>query len=650
MRCNRCSADATGTADVMVNPFLRRATEYVRDDASFLAIVSPAPLTTFLAKSPYKDQMFELPVRIIGEPGSGKTMLAKLAEFSMVEAILRDLSSSTNRELASALGDAGFLADGQPNVAAVRVPMESDYRDFWELPYNDAVKTKLALWLVQARTMLGLIRNLTANNRRGLGELRFVARDASEAQIEQIGGLDGEGIRARALEVQKAIYSIAAGLRPPKIEDLPPVATSPYQPFEAIRKVEMEWQGGIISLSPLVILDDVHALHPDQRAEMLAALSRREIRFGRWLMMRLDALAPGAVLAAPGRQETHNLATGRDFIDIRMQGVAERGVERRQFRAMALDMANRYLPLVQALKNRNAADIPSLLPGEAPALPPGRVRELATAVDSDQRKLGIKDTRREEIAKLVDGYLAGTDSYDKAEEVRLAMIRILLHRYANRLQHVTPSFFETFDPDPKSPLKANSGVAEGARLHLHHTHKRPLHYGVNDLCDASNQNAELFLQFAGALVARMETRAIRNQTPALTPATQEGALVEKAGAIIDGWSFAFAGRVRKLVDSIASECLRVSLAPNARLGSGANAIAVPEDEMKKLLAQESELALVLKHALANGAITVRRDYGQGGKSWCLIELSGIVCLAHGLTFKRGGFLEKRVSCLNELGS
>ena len=319
MRCDRCSADATGTADVMVNPFLRRATEYVRDDASFLAIVSPAPLTTFLAKSPYKDQMFELPVRIIGEPGSGKTMLAKLAEFSMVEAILRDLSSSTNRELASALGDAGFLADGQPNVAAVRVPMESDYRDFWELPYNDAVKTKLALWLVQARTMLGLIRNLTANNRRGLGELRFVARDASEAQIEQIGGLDGEGIRARALEVQKAIYSIAAGLRPPKIEDLPPVATSPYQPFEAIRKVEMEWQGGIISLSPLVILDDVHALHPDQRAEMLAALSRREIRFGRWLMMRLDALAPGAVLAAPGRQETHNLATGRDFIDIRMQ-------------------------------------------------------------------------------------------------------------------------------------------------------------------------------------------------------------------------------------------------------------------------------------------------------------------------------------------
>ena len=48
-----------------------------------MAIVSPAPLTTFLAKHPNKDELFELPVRIIGEPGSGKTMLARLAEFKM---------------------------------------------------------------------------------------------------------------------------------------------------------------------------------------------------------------------------------------------------------------------------------------------------------------------------------------------------------------------------------------------------------------------------------------------------------------------------------------------------------------------------------------------------------------------------------------
>jgi hypothetical protein len=243
----------------MANPFLRRATEYVRDDVSFMAIVSPAPLTTFLAKHPNKDELFELPVRIIGEPGSGKTMLAKLAEFKMVESILRDLSNNTNKDLAAALADAGFLSDAKPQVAAVRVPMEADYRDFWELPYEDSVKTKLALWLIQARTMLGLLRSLTANKTRGLSEINFVARDATEAQIDQIGGLNGEGIRVRALEVQKAIYAVAAGLRPPKIEDLPLAATEPYEPFDAISGIEIPWANEIRRLNPLVMLDDVHA-------------------------------------------------------------------------------------------------------------------------------------------------------------------------------------------------------------------------------------------------------------------------------------------------------------------------------------------------------------------------------------------------------
>ena len=92
----------------------------------------------------------------------------------------------------------------------------------------------------------------------------------------------------------------------------------------------------------------------------------------------------------------------------------------------------------------------------------------------------------------------------------------------------------------------------------------------------------------------------------------------------------------------------MSLAPNARLGSGCNAIGIPEDEMSRLLESDDELARILKYAMAYGAISAQRNYGQGGKSWCLIELSGIACLVHGLTFKRGGFLEKRIGYLNEI--
>lgn len=633
--------------NAMANPFLRRATEYVRDDDSFLSIVSPAPLTTFLATSQNKDDMFEVPVRIIGAPGSGKTMLATLAEFRMVETILKDETNPTNRTLADALAQAGFLKDGKPNVAAVRVPMESEYRDFWELPYEPIVKTKLAFWLVQARAMLGLIRNLTANRTREIDAIEFIPRANYEAHLEQIGGLSAVGIRDRALAVQRAIYSVGAGLRAPKLENLPPDATAPYAPFDAISRIRIEWNGEAIEMSPLVMLDDVHALHHDQLEDMFSMLSHREMKFGRWMMMRLDALSPGAVMRSHGNQPTHNRTTGRDFVDIRMQGDEKKDAARRQFRTMARDMAKRYLPMVEGLRNRNATDIDRLVPSEPPKLSPGQLKELEGKVVKDQQRLKIGPARRKEIDNIVDNFLKRTKSYDDGPEVAFAMKRILLQRYAVRIARSTPSLFEEIDPDPKTPLKADADVAHGARLHLHHEYGRPLHYGIDDICDASNENAEIFLQFAGALVANIETRAIRNNPLALSARDQQSILIDKAKSIMDAWAFPYAQRVREMVDAMGNDCRAESLLPNAPLGAGANAIAILEEEMENL-SFDDELGSILKYAISNGAITIERNYGQGGKLWALIELTGTVGLVYGLTFNRGGFLPQKIDYLRKV--
>jgi hypothetical protein len=575
-------------------------------------------------------------------------MLATLAEFRMVEAILKDRTNATNRTLAAALAEAGFLQNAIPHVAAVRVPMESEYREFWELPYNNAVKTKLAFWLVQARAMLGLIRNLTANRTRDLDGITFVPRASYEAHLEQIGGLTAQGVRDRALSVQRAIYSIGAGLRPPKLSDLPEDAIAPYAPFDAIQRIRIEWDGEPIEVTPLVMLDDVHALHHDQLEEMFETLSHREMKFGRWMMMRLDALSPGAVLRSPGAQPSHGRAQGRDFVDIRMQVVEDgkKDAARRQFRTMAKDMAKRYLPLVEALRNRGATDIERLIPSEPPSVTAAQLRSLTEKIAREQAKQGVAASRRQEIDAIVADYLKRSRSYDDGAEVALAMVRILIHRYAVRIARSAPSLFEDFDPEPKTPLKADADVAHGARLHLYHELGRPFHFGVDDICDASNENAEIFLQFAGALVANIETRAIRNEDLPLPAKTQQKVLSDKARAIMDGWAFPHASRVRAMVDQIAKDCLAESLLPNAPLGAGANAIGILEDEMQAL-SLDDELGAVLKHAIANGAITIERDYGQGGKLWTLIELTGTVSLVHGLTYNRGGFLERRVGYLRD---
>ena len=633
----------------MTNPFLRRATEFIRDDSTFLSIVSPEPLNAFVAKHPKKGALLDVPVRVIGSPGSGKTMMASLIEFRLVEAVLRDQSSESSRILAAALEACGFTDDrSRPTVAAVRLPMESEYRDFWELPYEPAVKTKLVASLIQARAVLGLLRNICAGKRRRLADIRFATREGAEAQLERIGGADPSAVRERAREVEKAVYGIGAGLLPPSLGDIPSEARDPYQPFEAIREIEIDWDGEVLRLRPLVILDDVHTLHPEQFDALLRVLARREMRIGRWMMMRMDVLSPNAVFRSADDDALPGLKRDRDYFDIFMQGQsfmqghAKRGGERKHFRKMAVDMADRYLRLVQTLRDRSVSQFGHLLGAEPPKLPAGKLDELRRLTEREQKRLGVAPSRRAAIERMVSMYARGSKSVDVGEDVQLSMVRVLMSRYAVRVAKQTPALFDIEDPEPKMRLKADVSVADAARFQLHERFGRPFHYGMDDLCDASNENAELFLQLAGALVARAETRVIRGLDLALAPEQQQRALRAKAEEMIDEWKFPFAQKVRGLVDHLAADCLEVSALPNARLGAGANAIAVPEAEMDGFLKDGGELVLVLKSALAYGVIVPVRHYGQGGKDWCLFELSGPVCLRHGLTLKRGGFLERRV--------
>jgi hypothetical protein len=76
----------------MENPFLRRATEFLRDDEAFLAIVSPEPVTYFLGRPGKAGTLYDRLVLLRGTPGSGKTTLARLFEFPTLATLLRNES------------------------------------------------------------------------------------------------------------------------------------------------------------------------------------------------------------------------------------------------------------------------------------------------------------------------------------------------------------------------------------------------------------------------------------------------------------------------------------------------------------------------------------------------------------------------------
>jgi hypothetical protein len=135
------------------NPFLIRTAELLRDDEAFLAVVSPEPLTHHLKKAGEAGILYDRLVLMRGTPGSGKTTMARLFEYPTLYTLLRNKSSTGYKELHSALTECRAVKDEEPLILGCRLSMESDYRDIWEFPYTDEIKTNLMMSLLQARTV-----------------------------------------------------------------------------------------------------------------------------------------------------------------------------------------------------------------------------------------------------------------------------------------------------------------------------------------------------------------------------------------------------------------------------------------------------------------------------------------------------------------
>ena len=642
----------------MSNPFEKRATEYLRDDEAFLAVVTPEPLTTFFQRHAEEGSLYDRLAVIVGTPGSGKTTLARLFLYPTLRTLLRNSSLSTYKALLDSLTSCRAIGGEGPIIVGGRIPLEAEYREFWEFPYSEELKGGLMTSLLQARTVLAWLRSLTDAGIL-LEDISIRPRAGSEAALAAIGGRDGPSLFARASQVELAIYKVSAALVPPEVSEIDADAVAGYRPFDVIEEIVFRDADRDVSARPLVIFDDAHSLHRAQLQLLIRWLTRREFKVSRWILMRLDALHPADVLSDSSRGgdgEEPGIKRSREITSIWLQSSDDRAQQRRSFRKMAKDMANRYLQQMDVFNRRRLNSLGDLLSTQAEAIASGKVEQLRGNVAAMQRRHGVSAKRREAIEEEVDRYLQG--SGDGGEDVRLAMLSILFARYAKRVPQ--RGLFDANAPDgsatdanavdvePAKPLTADSDVAEGARLHLLHRFDRPYFFGIDILCDASSENAEQFLQLAGRLVSQSETQLIRAKPATLTSGMQHALLREKASEIVRDWDFPQHQLVRRLADGIAKECLKKSLEPNASLGGGASAFGIPQEEFDEIPRNHPTLARVLQFGVAYNSFMLVPNHGTKKKIWCLVELGGTLLLHHGLTLRRGGFLERRADDLIKL--
>lgn len=638
----------------MENPFARRATEHVRDDEAFLALITPEPVQRFLSGPGANGQLYDRLVVVRGTPGSGKTTLATLFEYPKIATLLRHGDLPTQKALVAALTECRAIdTSGLPRVAGCRIAMESDYREIWQFPYPDELKVGLTTALIQARAVLGWMRNLRAS---GIDPeaIQIVPRTEAHAAIEAIGGSRGGGVLKRARAVEMAIYRITAALIPPAVPQLEEEAVGAYRPLDVIDRFSVETSRGgqpaEINLTPLLILDDAHYLHQDQLLAVQEWLRRRELRVGRWILARLDVLTPKEVLAPVpdpenGVVDLPGITESRDVIHISLQGGTERRQERTAFRKMSRNMADRYLRQWPLFASRSITSLSAFLQTTAEPISTSKVAQLEREVGRAQEALSISDDRRVTLEQDVRRYGEGKE--DVTRDVQLAMLKILMHRVAKRRPQ--PDLFGgDADTEPARPVVVNPGVAEGARIHLMHAFDRPYYYGVEALCDASSENAEQFLHLTAVLVELAATQIIRGKRVSLTSAQQHRELRRQAGRMIEAWNFPLHRSVRRLADAMAIRCVARTLEPNASLGPGPNAFGVRQAEFDGVVDAYPDLAQILQFGVAYNALTLVPRYSCKNEEWCIIELGGVIALHHGLAFHRGNFIESTLAEVDDL--
>lgn len=643
----------------MENPFLSRAAEQLRDDEAFLAVVSPEPVTHHLKKAGEAGILYDRLVLIRGTPGSGKTTMARLFEYPTLYTLLRNKSSTGYKELHAALSECRAVRDEEPLVLGCRLPMESDYRDFWEFPYPEETKTNLMMSLLQARTVLGWFRHLRSA---GVSpdRVEMVTRPESQALLDTIGGTKGESVAARAAEVENRIYKLITALVPPDAATLAKDVGESYRPFDHIEKIRVPAVQGAEAvgreLVPLAIFDDAHELHPDQFRALERVLVRRELRIARWIIARFDVLRPEQALAEATEDRSDvsdypGVTVGRDTVLILLQSSGRRVEQRKRFRALAKDMAARYLRRMPLLNDKGLTALGNLLPEADAGITPGRLKELGGKVDSAQGQLRISATLRAGYEKQIRAYWK--DKTALPPDVERAMLLVMMHRTeARRPSKPAPTLLDEIDPveappdpEPSRPVAANDTVYEAALFQLFRRYERPYYYGIDAVCDAGSENAEQFLRLSAELVEAVVTQLARAKPASLPPAAQHRLLRETANRIMEKWSFPQHPAVRRVVERIAAECADKSLEPNGAVI--ANAFGIPQAEFDALPKSDPAAARVLQFAVAYNAITLVPNHNCQNEVWCLLELGGVALLKYGLTLKRGGFIKGTAARLGE---
>ena len=629
----------------MVNPFKKRATEYLHDDAEFLSVFAPETLSTFSEKHAEEGKLYDRLSMIVGTSGSGKTMISRLLQYQTIQTLLEN-PSSTNKSLTNALIECGIIEKSENTSSSkfvgCRISMEAEYRDFWELPYDTDIKMGLLQSFLQAQTMILWLKGIESASNVDLSSVEIEFHEGDSATENNLEGINGKSLLEKARNIEKHISEVVTDVKPLSEIASDSILIEPYCLFDAIKCFVVDKKNSSAQLRPMVMLDDVHTLHSEQLSNLINWLAEKERKIARWIFMRLDTIDKIKPVSIFSRELNTNydvehqshVKESKKITYVWLQNLENR-------KKMAKTMANKYLSSMSVFTSRGLTNFSDLHSTEVSPMSNLKIKKLKHEVEQFVSETGITQEVYQKFEKAIEVRFSSKKTIDNSEDMKLAMLYIILNIYVKKFPQ--RSLFDQDDSKQtllKFKPKPNAKLIDAARIFLMHKYNRPYYYGTDFVCQSSG-NAEQFLQLFSRLVSKLAI---------LSPKKQHELLKRRAAEMVKEWDFPKSREVKKLCKFMAKECsenLKKNLKTNAPLNGGKNAFGIPQDEFEKILSerQYSELREILKFGMEYNAITIKPRHSSENKLWTLIELSGPVIISHDLTLSRGEFLEGTVNDL-----
>ena len=558
-------------------------------------------------------------------PGAGKSTILRLFTPEVLKEVHQNRERPENLGLIGHLQDRGALSPSGPHVLGTLVSCRSQYAAIDDLSIDPAEKVRWFFGLLDARVTLLTLKAVCifAELPYPEGLDRLVIKPIESVSLTTRVPHNGMSLFRESADREDHLATAVDSLTNQAVERS--AFRTELNILRLLSGSRFELDGVELPDIHVTMFDDVQDLAPWQQRALLKDLESRDVRTGRWIARRLDALSIDELLPSGGKD-------GRDYEWRRIEDWARRN--RNGFDKLLVDIADRRIRRTSLGVSNFASLLDQQLGGES------ETAKSSAAAISEQRT--VLDTHGDEI--VYAQWIKTTRSEQDIEReshlqnaIRWRALDILTHRRRNRKAGQSLKL-----PRSSADLLQLrvADVMTAAELLVTIDHDLPFYYSIHRLAGLASANIEQFLRIASAVFDKLLLLQVTGRRTRLSATEQDLISRLLAETTLEALprDVPYGADVRRIVHAIGTFAKEETTRESASYSPGVVGVGLKQSEFAQLRdpavvherPELGRLSDVLRASIAHNILEPRGPKSVKGDHWMVFYLNRLLCPAFDL--------------------